>query len=86
MAKVHDTATLPAALLHVALHAGFSYDPDPTFGADPWPFVAMMLAGFVVGVAGHVVKARSLVVLGIGLIFLATFLLPLVANVWRSSG
>jgi hypothetical protein len=71
-----------AALLHIA----FSYDPSPSFGADPWPFVILMLVGFAVGIAGHVVRARSLVVVGIGLIFLATFLLPLAANLLRSSG
>ena len=30
----------------------FFYDPNPDFGADPRPFVAMMLAGFVIGVMG----------------------------------
>jgi hypothetical protein len=68
------------------LYAAFSYDPSPAFGADPWPFVVMMLVGFAVGIAGHVVRARSLVLVGIGLIFLATFLLPLAANVLHRSG
>ncbi|HSD81767.1 MAG TPA: hypothetical protein VLB47_13955 [Solirubrobacteraceae bacterium] len=72
--------------LPALLHAAFSYDPSPDFGANPWPFVIMMLAGFVVGIAGHVVRARALVVVGIGLIFLATFLLPLAANILRSTG
>ena len=38
----------------------------------------------VVGVAGHLTKTRSLVVIGIGLIFLATFVLPLATNVLRN--
>ena len=59
----------------------FFYDPHPDFGANPRPFVALMLIGFVVGVAGHIVKARTLIALGIGLIFLGTFLLPLAANI-----
>jgi hypothetical protein len=63
----------------------FFYDPNPDFGADPRPFVAMMLAGFVIGVIGHVVRSRALIVVGIGLIFLATFLLPLAANVWKGA-
>jgi hypothetical protein len=63
----------------------FFYDPTPDFGADPRPFVAMMLAGFVIGLIGHVVRSRALIVVGIGLIFLATFLLPLAANVWKSA-
>jgi len=64
--------------------AAFFYDPSPEFGANPTPFVLMMAAGFVVAVAGHVVRARSLVALGIGLIFLATFVFPLVANILKS--
>jgi hypothetical protein len=66
------------------LHPGFFYDPSPDFGTDPRPFVAMMLVGFVIGVVGHVTRSRALVALGIGLIFLATFLLPLAANVLKS--
>jgi hypothetical protein len=65
-------------------HPGFFYDPSPDFGTDPRPYVAMMLIGFVVGVIGHVTRTRGLVALGIGLIFLATFLLPLAANVLKS--
>ena len=66
------------------LQVGFLYDPHPSFGTDPRPFVAMMLAGFVIGVFGHIIRAKGLVALGIGLIFLATFLLPLAANVLKS--
>ena len=66
------------------LQLGFSYDPSPDFGTDPRPYVAMMLIGFVIGVIGHVTRTRGLVALGIGLIFLATFLLPLAANVLDS--
>jgi hypothetical protein len=66
------------------LQLGFFYDPSPDFGTDPRPFVAMMLVGFVIGVVGHVTRTKALVVLGIGLIFLATFLLPLAANVLKS--
>jgi hypothetical protein len=67
------------------LPAAFFYDPHPEFGTDPRPFVAMMIAGFVIGVFGHIARVKSLVALGIGLIFLATFLLPLAANVLKSS-
>jgi hypothetical protein len=65
--------------------AAFVYDPSPRFGADPTVFIVMMAVGFVIAVAGHVVRARSLVALGIGLIFLATFLLPLLSNLRASS-
>jgi hypothetical protein len=66
------------------MQLGFFYDPSPDFGTDPRPFVAMMLVGFVIGVVGHITRTKALVVLGIGLIFLATFLLPLAANVLKS--
>ena len=65
------------------LHA-FFYDPNPTFGASPTPFVVLMVAGFVIGVIGHIIRAKGLVALGIGMIFLATFLLPLITNVLKS--
>ena len=67
------------------LTTAFFYDPHPEFGTDPRPFVAMMIAGFVIGVFGHIARVKSLVALGIGLIFLATFLLPLAANVLKSN-
>jgi hypothetical protein len=46
-------------------------DPNVAF------FIAMMLIGFVVGTAGHVVHSRRLVITGIVLIFAATVVLPL---------
>ena len=70
--------------MRALLQLGFSYDPSPDFGTDPRPYVALMLVGFVIGIAGHVTRTKALVVVGIGLIFLATFLLPLAANVLKS--
>jgi hypothetical protein len=46
------------------------------FDPDPLPFIALMGLGFVIGVAGHVYKSRTAVVTGIGMIFVATLLLP----------
>jgi hypothetical protein len=54
------------------------------FELDPVPLIALMGVGFVVGVAGHLTRTRSLVIIGIGLIFLATFVLPLVTNVLKN--
>ena len=64
----------------VAMLALTPLEDNPSFGLNPVPFVIMMLAGFLLGTAGHLVRSRSLVVLGIGLIALAAFLLPLAAN------
>ncbi|HEX3317723.1 MAG TPA: hypothetical protein VHR88_06875 [Solirubrobacteraceae bacterium] len=54
------------------------------FQLDPVPLIVLMGAGFLVGLAGHIVKSRSLVIIGIGLIFLATFVLPLATNVLKN--
>lgn len=55
-------------------------DPSPEFGADPLPFVVLMLVGFVVGIFGHITRSRTLVAIGIGLIFLGTLVAPLIVN------
>ena len=47
------------------------------FSPSPAPFIVLMALGFVVGVTGHVYRSRPLVVSGIGMIFVATLLLPL---------
>jgi hypothetical protein len=43
-----------------------------------------MVMGFVIGIIGQVVMEKGLVALGIGMVFLATFLLPLFTNVLKS--
>lgn len=63
----------------------FAYDPNPDFGSDPKPFVFLMAFGFIMAVAGHIVRAKILVGTGIAIVFLATFLLPLATNVLKSS-
>jgi hypothetical protein len=47
------------------------------FSPSPVPFVVLMALGFVVGVAGHLYRSRPVVATGIGMIFIATLLLPL---------
>lgn len=46
---------------------------DPDIGI----FVAVMVVGFLIGIAGHVVRSTTLVVVGIALVFLGTVALPL---------
>ena len=48
------------------------------FDASPGPFIALMAIGFVIGVAGHVYRSQTAVIIGIGLVFLATLGLPLI--------
>jgi hypothetical protein len=54
--------------------------PDQTgdFQVSPSFFLALLMVGFVLGVFGHIVKSKTLVALGIGLVFSATVALPVV--------
>jgi hypothetical protein len=45
------------------------------------PYVALMLAGFAVGILGHLAGARWLVAAGVILIALGAMLLPFVAHI-----
>ena len=40
-------------------------------------FVVIMLIGFFVGTYGHIIKSRTLIIIGILMIFAATVVLPL---------
>ncbi len=40
-------------------------------------FIAIMVAGFFIGTYGHVIPSKTLIILGIVMIFAATVLLPL---------
>lgn len=44
------------------------------------PYMGLMLAGFVIGILGHLTRGRWLVAAGIILIFLGAFLFPLAVN------
>ncbi len=46
------------------------------------PYVSLMIAGFVIGVFGHLSRSRWLVAIGIFLIFLAAAAFPLALNVF----
>lgn len=56
-----------------ALFADLIPNGDPDIGV----FVAVMLAGFLIGIAGHVVRSTTMIVIGIVLVFLGTVALPL---------
>jgi hypothetical protein len=47
---------------------------------SPTPYVVLMLAGFGVGILGHLAGARWLVAAGVALIALGALLLPFAAN------
>jgi hypothetical protein len=57
--------------------------PEPTgeLRVSPVGFLAIMLAGFAIGTAGHALKSRAMVAFGIALIFGATVLVPVLLAV-----
>jgi hypothetical protein len=44
------------------------------------PYLSLMVIGFLVGIAGHLARSRWMVAIGIGMVFLATALFPLIIN------
>ena len=53
------------------------------FRVSPGFFVALIGLGFLIGVIGHVIKARTLVAIGVTLIFLATVFIPIAVTATR---
>ena len=58
------------------LDPGGGPDQSGGFRVTPRAFIAILIAGFVIGVAGHLVRSRAIVAFGIALIFGATVLVP----------
>ena len=53
------------------------------FRVSPGFFVALIGLGFLIGVIGHVIKVRTLVAIGVTLIFLATVFIQIALNATR---
>jgi hypothetical protein len=43
--------------------------------------VVLFVVGFLVGILGHLGRSKTVTAIGIGMVFLATFLLPLAINI-----
>ncbi len=56
-------------------------DQSGEFEISPSFFLGMLILGFVIGTMGHIIKSKTLVIAGIGLVFAATVLLPVVLNI-----
>jgi hypothetical protein len=56
-------------------------EPTGEFRVSPVGFLAIMVAGFVIGATGHAFKSRAMVAFGIALIFGATVLVPVLLAV-----
>jgi cytochrome c biogenesis protein CcdA len=50
------------------------------FPRSPGPYIVLMLAGFAIGILGHLTRTRWLVAAGVILIFLGVLVFPLAAN------
>ena len=59
--------------------------PEPTgdWRSEPEAFIALLIAGFAIGILGHVFKVKTMVATGIVMVFLATVGLPLYLQVTR---
>jgi hypothetical protein len=67
-------------ILHLATSAAPAVRPSAILPDEMGPYVALLVGGFVVGAAGHLFRLRWMVALGILMIFLATFLIPVAVN------
>jgi hypothetical protein len=65
-----------AALFAQFLDPDRGPEPSGDFRVEPEAFVALLLAGFAIGILGHIYKAKTMVATGILMIFLATVGLP----------
>ena len=59
--------------------------PAGLLAHSPGPYIALMLAGFAIGILGHLTRIRWLIAAGIALIFLGALLFPLAANLTTSN-
>jgi hypothetical protein len=48
---------------------------------DPLPLAALVVLGFLVGVAGHLYGSKTVILIGIGLILLGSIAVPVVLYV-----
>jgi hypothetical protein len=51
--------------------------PSQDEATDPKRYLYLLGIGFVIAVVGHLTRTKTLIAVGLALIFLATFLLPL---------
>lgn len=56
-------------------------DPSGEFRVSPTFLIVLLLLGFVIGTAGHIIKSRTLQIAGVLLIFAATIFLPIAYSI-----
>ncbi len=52
--------------------------PDSGLETDPAPYLILFGVGFLLGALGHLTQTKTLIALGVAMVFLATLILPLV--------
>jgi hypothetical protein len=65
------------------LEPGGGPEQSGDFEVSPTFFVILLGIGFVVAIAGHITKSRTLVAAGVLMIMLATVLIPIVLHATR---
>ena len=71
-------AELMALLAQLDLRDGPDLAPNQNLQTDPTPYLILFGVGFLIGALGHMTQTKALVILGVGMVFLATIILPLV--------
>jgi hypothetical protein len=61
------------AAVFAANFLGKDFEFAPRLG----PFIALAVIGFVIAVLGHIMQTRLMIVVGIGMLFLAVLFVPL---------
>ena len=65
------------------LDPGAGPDDSGGFRVSPTTFIVIFGLGFLIGAFGHLVKSRTLVAIGVAMVFLATVLVPLALHATR---
>ena len=56
-------------------------EPSGGFRVSPTFLIVLLLLGFLIGTAGHIIKSRTLQISGVLLIFAATIFLPIAYSI-----
>jgi len=65
------------------LNPGDGPDAGGDFRVSPTFFLVLLGLGFLVGTIGHVIKSRTLVAIGVAMVFAATIFLPVAYSLGR---
>ena len=65
------------------LDSGEGPEATGDFRVSPTFFIVLLGLGFLVGTMGHVIKSRTLVAIGVTMVFAATIFLPIAYTLSR---